>query len=96
MVIRTMNGADATEDDMTPRRMMAIVVDRYGPPQSLTLREIDVPALEPDRVLVRVRAASINPADLHSFTGALIPRLASRALWKPSTNRVGSDVAGVV
>jgi NADPH:quinone reductase-like Zn-dependent oxidoreductase len=96
MVTRTMNRAHGKEHDMAPARMMAIVADRYGPPRTLTLREIDVPALDHDRVLVRVRAASLNPADLHSFTGALVGRVASRALWKPPTNRVGSDVAGVV
>ena len=38
--------------------MKAIRYDRYGPPEVLELRDIDVPAVGDDEVLVRVRAAS--------------------------------------
>ena len=49
--------------------MKAIVQDEYGPPDVLELREIDKPVVEDDEVLVRVRAASANPADWHSQSG---------------------------
>jgi NADPH:quinone reductase-like Zn-dependent oxidoreductase len=43
--------------------MKAIVQDEYGPPDVLELREIDKPVVEYVEVLLRVRAASANPAD---------------------------------
>ena len=37
--------------------------DRYGPPDVLTLKDVDEPRIAPGEVLVRVRAASVNPYD---------------------------------
>jgi hypothetical protein len=45
--------------------MKAVVQDRYGPPDVLELREIERPAVGDGDVLVRVRAASVNPQDWH-------------------------------
>jgi NADPH:quinone reductase-like Zn-dependent oxidoreductase len=41
----------------------AIRYERYGPPDVLELADIDVPAVGDDEVLVRVRAAPVNPLD---------------------------------
>jgi len=43
--------------------MKAAVRDRFGPPDVVEVREIEKPTPADDEVLVRVRAASINPAD---------------------------------
>jgi NADPH:quinone reductase-like Zn-dependent oxidoreductase len=43
--------------------MKAVVSDRCGSPGVLELSEIDQPVVSDDQVLVRVRAASLNPAD---------------------------------
>ncbi|HLJ67805.1 MAG TPA: NAD(P)-dependent alcohol dehydrogenase [Chloroflexota bacterium] len=75
--------------------MNAIVCDRYGPPESLKLEDTVRPAPDDDRVLVRVRAVSINPADLHNFGGGLIVRMTS-GMQRPRTRIPWSDVAGVV
>jgi NADPH:quinone reductase-like Zn-dependent oxidoreductase len=75
--------------------MRAIVASQYGPPERLLLQEVEKPAVDPDRVLVRVLAASINPADLHTFTGALLTR-PSAGLRRPKKPVPGADVAGVV
>jgi len=40
--------------------MRAAVRDRYGSPDVVELREIDMPVAADDEVLVRVRAVSIN------------------------------------
>ena len=42
--------------------MKVVVYDTYGPPDVLVLKEIDRPVVRDDQVLVRVRAASLNPA----------------------------------
>jgi NADPH:quinone reductase-like Zn-dependent oxidoreductase len=41
--------------------MKAIVCNTYGSPDVLELQEIDKPGVTDDEVLVRVRAASVNP-----------------------------------
>ena len=53
--------------------MKAIRYDRYGPPEVLELRDIDVPAVGGDEVLVRVRAAAVNPLD-YSKAGFVVYR----------------------
>jgi len=44
--------------------MKAAVHDRYGAPEDVRLIEIDRPTPTDDQVLVRVKAASVNRADL--------------------------------
>ena len=41
--------------------MRAIRYDRYGPPEVLELRDIDMPAVGDQEVAVRVRVVSVNP-----------------------------------
>ena len=76
--------------------MKAAVRDRYGPPDVVGVREVDRPVPAADQVLVRVRAASVNRADLDG----LYPRWAFTRLFfglrKPRIRRVGLDVAGIV
>ncbi len=49
--------------------MRAVGQDRYGPPDVLDLREVEVPTPGAHDVLVHVRAASANPYDLHFMRG---------------------------
>jgi NADPH:quinone reductase-like Zn-dependent oxidoreductase len=46
--------------------MKAIVQDRYGSADVLELRDIDVPGVGSDDVLLRVRAASAHIGDWHT------------------------------
>ncbi|SCG72662.1 NAD(P)-dependent alcohol dehydrogenase [Micromonospora humi] len=76
--------------------MKAIVQDRYGPPETLTLAEVPVPVPRPDEVLVRVEAAALNAYDWHAMRGD--PRMARLALGprRPRARIRGRDVAGRV
>ena len=76
--------------------MQAAIRDRYGPPDVVRLAEIDRPTPADDQVLVRVRAASVNRADLDGLTPR--PNFARlfMGLRAPRNHRVGIDVAGVV
>jgi NADPH:quinone reductase-like Zn-dependent oxidoreductase len=77
--------------------MKAIVLDRYGPPEDvLTVSDIDEPVVEDSEVLVRVHAASVNPADWHLVRGE--PRIArlSFGLRRPKDKVPGCDLAGRV
>jgi NADPH:quinone reductase-like Zn-dependent oxidoreductase len=76
--------------------MQAIVQDRFGPPDVLELRDIDEPRAGDDDVLVRVRAASVNPADWYAMTGMPWVARPTMGLRRPKTNRPGLDLAGVV
>jgi NADPH:quinone reductase-like Zn-dependent oxidoreductase len=71
--------------------------DRYGPPDVLTLKDVDEPAIAPDDVLVRVRAASVNPYDWrHMQADPKLVRL-SIGLRRPKPGLVlGADLAGIV
>jgi NADPH:quinone reductase-like Zn-dependent oxidoreductase len=76
--------------------MQAAIRDRYGPPDVVRLTEVDRPTPADDQVLVRVRAASVNRADLDGLTPR--PNFARlfMGLRAPRNHRVGIDVAGVV
>ena len=74
--------------------MKAIVHCEYGGPEVLTLVDVEKPAPADNQVLVRVRAASLNPLDLTIRGPWLIrPILGMR---KPKDTRLGVDYAGIV
>jgi NADPH:quinone reductase-like Zn-dependent oxidoreductase len=76
--------------------MKAIVYCDYGLP-SLKLQEIDKPAPADDQLLVKVRAASVNPLDWHFIEGTpYIMRALGVGLRKPADTRLGVDFAGTV
>jgi NADPH:quinone reductase-like Zn-dependent oxidoreductase len=76
--------------------MKAIVYRRYGSPDVLQLEEVPMPELRDGDVLVRVRAASVNPLDWHLLRGK--PYIVRpTAGWRtPKRNIPGVDVAGIV
>jgi NADPH:quinone reductase-like Zn-dependent oxidoreductase len=77
--------------------MKAIVQDRYGPPgEVLGLREVEVPAVNADEVLIRVRAAAIHPGDWMMVTGRPYLIRPMFGLPGPRKRTPGFDVAGVV
>ena len=76
--------------------MKAAVRDRFGPPDVVELREIEKPTPADDEVLVRVRAASVNPADWYGMTGTPWVARTEMGLFKPKSNRLGVDFAGTV
>jgi NADPH:quinone reductase-like Zn-dependent oxidoreductase len=49
--------------------MRAITYTEYGPPDVLQFTEVAKPAPKDDEVLIRVRAASVNPLDWHYMRG---------------------------
>jgi NADPH:quinone reductase-like Zn-dependent oxidoreductase len=76
--------------------MKAVVQDRYGTIDVVRLTDVDRPEPADDQVLVRVRAASVNRADLDGLgpkPGFVRLFVGLRA---PRNHRVGIDVAGVV
>ena len=72
----------------------AIVSCEYGI-ENLQLRELEKPSPNDNEVLVRVRAASINPVDGHLIRGSWMMRPMS-GLRKPKNTRFGTDFAGTI
>jgi NADPH:quinone reductase-like Zn-dependent oxidoreductase len=76
--------------------MKAAARERYGSPDVVSVREIDRPKPAHDQVLVRVRAASVNRADLDGLTPRPSFVRLFMGLRAPRNHRIGIDVAGVV
>jgi NADPH:quinone reductase-like Zn-dependent oxidoreductase len=73
--------------------MKAIVYHNSGSGDVLKLEEIEKPVAEDHEVLIKVRAASINPLDYHLLRHALLRRIISA---RSKVKIVGRDVAGQV
>src|SRR5664279_1659415 len=76
--------------------MKAMVQDTYGSAEVLELREINKPEIADDQVLVRVRAAGINPADWAIMSGLPYVARPVYGLRTPKNAVRGTDVAGQV
>ncbi len=76
--------------------MRAAVRSVYGGSDVLSIAQIDRPTVRPTDVLVRVRAASVNPADVFLLTGE--PRMIRlmTGLARPRSSGVGADFAGEI
>src|SRR5215211_1237624 len=76
--------------------MKAIVYAEYGSPDVLQFKDVEKPAPKDNEVLVKVHAASANPADWHLMRAEpFLARLAN-GLLKPKNTKLGADVAGRV
>ncbi|MEU8243348.1 NADP-dependent oxidoreductase [Actinoplanes missouriensis] len=68
--------------------MKAVVASEYGPPETFTVAEIAAPVAGPGQMLVRARAAALNPVDLAVARGGLAELTFPHVL--------GNDFAGTV
>lgn len=76
--------------------MRAIQYTEYGAPDVLQFTEVERPAPGNDEVLLRIRAASVNPLDWHFMRGTPYIVRAMAGLRKPRFTRLGADVSGQV
>jgi NADPH:quinone reductase-like Zn-dependent oxidoreductase len=73
----------------------AMVYERYGTPEVLSLREVDRPVPSERELLIRVLAASVNRSDWEALTGKpLYARIGG--LFRPRGQILGTDLAGRV
>src|SRR5437868_11560399 len=75
--------------------MKAIKACEYGSPDVLQLADVAKPIPNENQILVRVRAASLNPVDGHSLRAGVLTRVFG-GLRKPKEASFGIDYAGVV
>ena len=76
--------------------MKAIIQTAYGGPDVLQLKEVERPVVAGSDVLVRVKAASVNPLDWHYMRGEPFLMRVSSGLRMPKQTSVGVDFAGTV
>jgi NADPH:quinone reductase-like Zn-dependent oxidoreductase len=76
--------------------MRAVMQRCYGSPHVLTVEQIAKPAPEDGHVLIKVRAASINPYNWHMTTGKPYILRLFKGVGAPDSPRVASDFSGVV
>ncbi len=76
--------------------MKAIAYHEYGSPDVLRCEEIEKPVPKDDEVLIKVRAASVNPLDWRLLKGEPSILRIFFGLRKPRLGRPGVDVAGEV
>ena len=69
--------------------MQAIVYRCYGPPEVVKLEQIAKPIPADNRVLVRVRAASVNPLDWHYMRGKPYVMRPMAGVGAPNDIRLG-------
>ncbi len=76
--------------------MKAAIYTNYGPPDVVHVTDVEKPVPKDDEVLIKVRAASVNPLDWRLMKGE--PRFLRLffGLRKPRRGRPGVDVAGEV
>ena len=74
--------------------MKAIVYEKYGPPDVLQLKEVEKPTPKDDEVLIKVHAASANPADWHLLRATPFFARLAVGLLKPKYKILGCDIAG--
>jgi len=76
--------------------MKAIVYRCYGSPDVLRFEDIEKPSPADDQLLVKIRAASVNPLDWHYMRGTPYLVRTDSGLGKPTDPRLGVDFAGTV
>ena len=76
--------------------MKAILHRAYGSPDLLRLEDVEKPTPGEGEVLVRIRAASVNPVDRHLMRGEPYAMRPMTGLRQPKDPRLGVDVAGEV
>ncbi|MBT8066532.1 MAG: NAD(P)-dependent alcohol dehydrogenase [Gammaproteobacteria bacterium] len=76
--------------------MKAITYTCYGSPDVLEYSDVVKPVPAADEVLVKVRAAGVNPYDWHNLRGSPYFMRLGTGIGSPKEDRLGVDFAGVV
>jgi NADPH:quinone reductase-like Zn-dependent oxidoreductase len=76
--------------------MKAFMWERYGPPETLRMAEVEKPTPGANEALVKVLGISVNPADWHSLRGKPVFSRLTLGLLRPKHKILGVDVAGQV
>lgn len=82
---------------MTKKKMKAWTHFEYGSPSEvLELKELEIPHLKENELLIKVKSISLNPAELHKILGEIWFMRPAFGLRKPNSPFLGSDMVGEV
>lgn len=76
--------------------MKAAIYRRYGPPDVIQIEDVEKPVPKANELLIKVRAAFVNPYDWHFMRGEPYPLRLALGLGNPKDTRLGVDAAGQV
>ena len=76
--------------------MKVAIRSKYGPPDVLSIREIDPPTPKDKEILVRVYAATVNRTDCAILWAKPFPMRFFTGLFKPKFSTTGTDFAGKI
>jgi NADPH:quinone reductase-like Zn-dependent oxidoreductase len=76
--------------------MKAFISEKYGPPETLRMAEVEKPVPVADEALVKVLAVSVNPADWRSMRAKPFFSRATLGVLRPKHRILGGDIAGRV
>ena len=76
--------------------MKAAVRSKYGPPEVLTIKEVEIPTPKDNEVLIRVYATTVSRTDCHILSGMPFIMRFFTGLFKPRASIIGSDFTGQV
>ena len=93
---RSTNACNAPRPGPPTNPMRAVVYCDYGSPDVLKVEAIEKPVPADGQVLIRVRAAAVNPLDWHYMRGTPYVMRLDTGLRKPKVTRLGVDFAGTV
>lgn len=76
--------------------MKAAIREKYGGPESLTIRDLEIPQALDDEILVRIYATTVNRTDCGILRGKPFVFRFFIGLFRPRIKVTGCDFAGVV
>ena len=93
----TSDNACGDPEPAAPRTpMQAVIYCDYGSPEVLRFENVEKPVPTDSQILVRVRAAAVNPLDWHYMRGTPYIARLEMGLRRPKVTRLGVDYAGTV
>lgn len=69
-----------------PQTMRAVVIDNFGGPEVLTLKDVSLPSSEPGHIIIRIKAFGINRAEMYMRRGE----------WAESMPIIGIECVGLI
>ncbi len=94
--LRSDNDCEARLAEVPTRPMTAVVRCDYGTADVLRLAPVETPVPGDEEILVKVRAAGVNPLDWHGMRGTPYLMRLGGGLRRPNDLRLGVDFAGTV
>ena len=76
--------------------MKAAVRSRYGSPEVLSIKEVEIPTPGDNEVLIRVYATTVSRTDCHILWGMPFVMRFFTGLFKPRLAVTGTDFAGQI